>query len=160
MPYRGYNLSFPFALFIVVIAVSCDYRSNSEEDTATYSSYNGTSEQVGQSAVLRGPKPVSDQMPNHSYLNTVDWELRQPLDLSMATVTTTAKSTAEEVHFRYFCDGFISESNVTPRNEEIKHTVNMVCDDVLTVEMTATGPRDTIEYVFEIDIAFLNSLGG
>lgn len=159
MLFRGYILSFPFVLLIALMVVSCDYRSDND-NTAEYSSFNGASEQIEQSAVMRGPKPVSDQMPNHTYLNTVDWELRQPLDLSMATVTTTAKSTSDEVHFRYFCDGFVSESTVTPQNEEVKHTVNMICDDVLTVEVTATGSSDTIEYVFEIDIAFLNSLGG
>ena len=137
---------------------SCDFKGN-EDDTTTFSAFHDTTPVNRMSTSQSTPKSVSEVMPSHSYLNTVDWELRQPLDFSTASITTTANSTADRVHFRYICNDTELERTVTPGNGLIKNVVQINCDNVLTVEITAFGSDEIIEYVFEIDIAFLNSLG-
>jgi hypothetical protein len=155
---RGYILTLPFVLLIVWSMASCDFKGN-EDDTTSFSAFHETTPANRMPASQRTPKSVSMVMPSHTYLNTVDWELRQPLDFSTATVTTTANSTADSIQFRYFCNGTESETTATPSNGTVKKVVEIECDNVLTVEMTAIGSDESIEYVFEIDIAFLNSLG-
>lgn len=97
-------------------------------------------------------------MPEHEYLNTIDWEVRQPLDLSTATITTTAQSTADLVHFLYSCGEEQKQSKAVPSEGTVTDSVEWDCDSLITTQIVAVGADTTIEYTYQIDLAFLNSL--
>lgn len=98
------------------------------------------------------------QMPEHRYLNTIDWEVRQPLDLSTTTIRTTANSTAERVCFTYHCNDEEIKSTAIPLNGKVSDTLDWDCNTIMTTKMVAVGSDTTIEYFYTIDIALLNSL--
>lgn len=100
----------------------------------------------------------SIQMPEHEYLNTIDWEVRQPLDLSTATITTTAQSTADLVHFLYSCGEEQKQSKAVPLEGTVTDSVEWNCNGLITTQIVAVGADTTIEYSYQIDLAFLNSL--
>lgn len=96
---------------------------------------------------------------DHHLLNTVEWQLRQPIDLSTSEVVTVAKSDAEEVHFTYECEGVVDSTRVIPRAGEVKDIYKTDCETEITTYIIATGDHVRVEYKYTIDIAFLNKLG-
>jgi hypothetical protein len=97
--------------------------------------------------------------PDHPYLNSIDWMIVQPLDMSSAKITTTLKSTASEVHFTHQCNDFEATSILVPEDGVVSDTLDTTCDTLLTTKITAYGDDTTIETIQKIDLKFLNSLG-
>lgn len=96
--------------------------------------------------------------PEHPYLNTIDWMIVQPLDLSSAKITTSARSTASEVHFIHFCEDMETESKSIPDDGIVSDTLDTTCDTFLTTYIKAIGRDTTIQAIQTIDLKFLNSL--
>jgi hypothetical protein len=95
----------------------------------------------------------------HRYLNTIDWELRQPHDFSRAQVTTTANSAASSVRFTYRCGDLEATSLITPDNGHVKDTIDWECSSLMTAKLEAVKGDTLVEYEYSIDIGFLNNLG-
>lgn len=97
--------------------------------------------------------------PDHPYLNTINWMIVQPLDMSSAKITTTAKSTASEVHFYHSCDDMeISSVAVPDEDGDVSDTLETTCKSVLITRIIAVENDSTIQTIQMIDINFLNSL--
>ncbi len=96
--------------------------------------------------------------PVHPYLNTIDWMIVQPLDMSSAKITTTAKSTASEVHFIHQCEDMETESKSIPENGIVSDTLDTSCDSFLTTYIKAIGTDTTVQAIQTIDFKFLNAL--
>lgn len=92
------------------------------------------------------------------FLYDVNWELRQPRDLSLSMVTTTALSRALYVDIFYSCGNFNDNERVVPQNKVFEDQVELSCLDVLNTRMEAVTEDTIAVYQFEIDIPFLNSL--
>lgn len=102
---------------------------------------------------------IINKDPDHPYLNTVNWMIVQPLDISSATITTTAKSTASEVHFHHSCDDLETSSVAVPDEDGVvSDTLETTCKSVLITRIIAAGNDTTVQSVQVIDINFLNSL--
>jgi hypothetical protein len=97
--------------------------------------------------------------PDHPYLNSIDWMIVQPLDMSSAKITTTAKSTATEVHFTHQCEEVETTTILFPDDGMVSDTLDTTCNSLLTTQITAYGDDMTIETIQTIDLQFLNSLG-
>jgi hypothetical protein len=97
--------------------------------------------------------------PDHPYLNSIDWMIVQPLDMSSAKITTTAKSTAAEVHFTHHCADVITSSILVPRDGMVSDTLDTTCNSLLITQIKAIGEDTTIETIQRIDLKFLNTLG-
>ncbi|MCC5913044.1 MAG: hypothetical protein JJU46_01605 [Balneolaceae bacterium] len=109
---------------------------------------------------IKGEEPYPDE--DHAYLNTVDWQLRQPLDLSVSKVVTKAKSVANRIEVRYFCGDLALGDNPEehqPTDGEIEFSVDTECETKFSAHLLAFGDDATVEYIYTIDIGLLNSLG-
>ena len=100
----------------------------------------------------------SDIHSENRFLYDVNWELRQPRDLSLSTVTTTAQSRALYVDIFYSCGDFNENERLVPQNNYFEDQVELSCLDVLDARMEAVTEDTIAVYQFEIDIPFLNSL--
>lgn len=102
---------------------------------------------------------TQENFSDNRFLNTVNWELRQPKDLSSSRVTTTANSEASHVQFTYLCGEEKSSSRAVPIEGVVTDSVVMKCDEVLNATLVAVSNDTLVVYEYEINIAFLNSLG-
>lgn len=146
------------ALFLFFSSGFCDLEKENDGQHASAGLADvALSDEVQQQTHVHGMDTIP--MPEHGYLNNVDWELRQPLDLSTATIITTANSTADRVHFIYSCgDSDEKKSTAIPAEGTVSDSIDWDCDNVLTTQMIAVGTDTTIEYSYQIDLAFLNTL--
>lgn len=109
---------------------------------------------------IDGEEPFVDD--DHSYLNTVDWQLRQLLDLSTSKVITKANSIADLIEIRYYCDDRAlgeEPDKHQPEDGKLEVSVDTDCATIFSVHLKAIGDDATVEYRYEIDIALLNSFG-
>ncbi len=97
--------------------------------------------------------------PDHPYLNSIDWMIVQPLDMSSAKITTSVKSIASEVHFTHQCGDFETTNILFPEDGMVSDTLDTTCNSLLTTQITAYGDDMMIETIQTIDLEFLNSLG-
>lgn len=102
---------------------------------------------------------ITNMDPDHPYLNTINWMIVQPIDMSSAKITTTAKSTASEVRFHHTCDDIETSTVAIPDEDgKVSDTLETTCKSVLTTRIVAVENDSTIQAVQVIDISFLNKL--
>ena len=99
-----------------------------------------------------------DVLSENRFLHTVDWELSQPPDYSMARVTTTAFSQALYVDIFHKCGQASDNRRLKPNDNFIEDYIIWPCLDVMETRMEAVTEDTIAVYEFEIDIPFLNSL--
>ena len=145
-------------LYILSVSTGCTQQKN--PDSASHQAAGiGLSE-----SYLNYQNPViiyltdNDIYSENRFLHSVNWELRQPRDLSVSSVTTTAVSGAMYVDFFYSCGNFRENNRAVPGNGTIEDQIVMSCQDELSARMEAVTEDTIAVYEFEIDIPFLNSL--
>lgn len=151
---------FSAVLLAWAILSACSFEPENEGDNSIFTSniYDSTELPLKVESSDADTNIISSE-PNHNYLNSVNWEVRQPLDMSRSRITTTANSTADRIQINYTCNGMEKASTVIPENGSVVDVIDWECEDEMTTQMVAVGEDTTIEYSYTIDIAFLNSLG-
>ncbi len=96
---------------------------------------------------------------DHPYLNTINWMILQPRDLSSVNVTTTAKSQANEVYFTYQCGDEEINSKSIPAEGVVENAVEWDCKELMTTHIKAVGDDTTYASYYTIDMEFINNLG-
>lgn len=105
------------------------------------------------------PDAVEHMEADHPYLNTINWMIHQPRDLSSVKVTTTAKSEANEVYFTYQCGDEEINSKSIPDEGVVENAVEWDCKELMTTHIKAVGSDSTFASYYTIDMEFINNLG-
>jgi hypothetical protein len=159
MEQSGFIPGVMLAVSILFSAGLCD-RNESDFDSEILSGHTAVYSDTtysDKSHLIRIEK--ENALIGHEILNTIDWELRQPHDFSSATITTTAVSIADEVKILYRCGDLEELATIVPEDGKIKHIISWNCDREMTATLHAAKGDTLVEYVYSIDIAFLNNLG-
>lgn len=155
---RGYIPAF-FILFTVSAIITGCSKEENYETSLRKAGGIGLSES---SLVLSNPVIIylsdEDIQSENRFLHTVDWELRQPRDLSTSRVTTTALSQALYVDIFYTCGQSNSNRRLVPEDSIVVDSIEWSCSNVMETRMEAVTGDTIAVYEFEIDIPFLNSL--
>lgn len=152
---------FSVALLLFFSSHFCDLKMQKDNQHASAEQSRTAAaapEKISQPVHNQGLDTIPSTEPDHDYLNNVDWELRQPLDLSTATIITTANSTADRVHFIYNCDDNEQKTTAIPAEGMVSDSIDWACDSIITTKMIAVGTDTTVEYSYQIDLTFLNTL--
>lgn len=114
------------------------------------------------SMILQNPVIIylsdEDVQSENRFLHTLDWELRQPRDLSRVRVTTTAHSQALYVDIFHTCGQLNESRRVEPEDNFIHDYIEWSCSEVMETRVESVTADTIAVYNFEIDIPFLNSL--
>ncbi len=161
MERTGFLTGFALSLSVLILAGNCSrdessFFSNSDSDSDYTVSTVDTSQSPERVHIVIEELNAGT---SHELLNTVDWELRQPIDFSYSSVTTTARSTASEVRIHYTCGDMEQTSILVPYDGKIHDTISWECDKEMVAVLNAFSGDTVVEYSYTIDIAFLNSLG-
>jgi len=150
---------FTVALLLFFSSNFCDQKMQNDNLLSSgEQSRTALSGEIIQPVHIHDLDSIPSTEPEHDYLNNVDWELRQPLDLSTSTVITTANSTADRVHFIYYCDDTEQMRTAIPAEGTVSDSIDWACDSIITAKMIAVGTDTTVEYTYQIDLTFLNTL--
>jgi hypothetical protein len=139
---------------------ACSFEPENEDGNGIFTSeIHKTTELPQKVESIDADTNIIPSEPDHNYLNSINWEVRQPLDMSRSRITTTANSTADRIQFNYTCNGMEKATTVIPEDGFVVDVIDWECEDEMTTQMIAVGKDTTIEYTYTIDIEFLNSLG-
>lgn len=151
---------FSLVIFAWAVFSACTFEPENEGDNGIFTSeIHKTTEFTQKVESTDADSNIIPSELDHNYLNSVNWEVRQPLDMSRSRITTTAKSTADRILINYTCNGMEKATTLIPEDGSVIDVIDWECNDEMTAQMVAVGEDTTIEYSYIIDIAFLNSLG-
>jgi hypothetical protein len=159
MKQAGFISGITLAFSVLLFAGNCDrddfsFFSTSDQDLSAH-----VSDTTDKPEQVRIKIENQDAESGHELLNTIDWELRQPLDFSTSSITTTARSSASEVKIHYTCGELERYTTLIPLDGKIRDTITWGCDTEMTAVLHAFKGDTLVEYSYKIDIAFLNNLG-
>ncbi|PWN07497.1 hypothetical protein [Rhodohalobacter mucosus] len=158
MTTRGYIRACLVLITVSVFLTGCS-QNNNQDASLRKAGGIGLSES---SLVLNNPVIIylseEDILTENRFLHSVNWELRQPRDYSVARVTTTALSQALYVDIFYSCGQLSDNKRLEPDEDFITDYVEWPCSDVMETRMEAVTGDTIAVYEFEIDIPFLNTL--
>jgi hypothetical protein len=148
---KGVYTYLAFAAIVLLLILPIDGFSQVHEENVAEST-------IITERIDRADLEILTSAPVHPYLNSINWMIVQPLDLSSAKITTSARSTASEVHFVHQCDDLETESISIPENGIVSDTLDTSCNTFLTTYIKAIGQDTTIQAIQTIDLKFLNAL--
>lgn len=150
------GISTVMVIFVLAGCASDRNHSNTSLEQLAAIGFSDSSLKVHDPVTIR--LSDSDMYTGNRFLNTVDWELRQPRDYSNSKITTTANSAADYVNLSYTCSGETKTSRITPLNGKFTHSIDWNCKDILEANIEAVSTDTITIYKYEINISLLNTL--